>query len=258
MDWEDHMRRGDFASAWKLATRGGYRWDGRPLAGKRIVLVCNRGLGDAIQFVRYVPRLQAEAVLWARSDAVPLLARARGVTTVLPIDAPVEGDVFLELMELPHAFHTTIDTIPADVPYLDVEPVTLADRGGRLQVGVGLRTSGWDPARDLPESLLDQLQGVEIHRLDPPFGPKSPLDTARLVRALDLVITADTFFAHLAGAMAVPVWTLLPANPNWRWMENRDDCPWYPTMRLFRQGRRGGWAPVIEAVGRAASGARFA
>jgi hypothetical protein len=252
MDWEDHMRLGDFESAWRMTdstTRGSYLWDKRPLAGRRIVLVSNRGLGDAIQFVRYVQRLHDDVVLWARADAVPLLAHARGVREVVPYGGPVEGDFFLELMELPHVFRTTLDTIPAEVPYLDVEPMTLP-KSDRPQVGVGLRTSGWDPARDLPESFLDKLQGVDIHRLDPPHGPNSPLETARLVRALDLVITADTFFAHLAGALAIPVWTLLPANPNWRWLEHRTDSPWYPTMRLFRQGREGGWEGVMEEVAR--------
>jgi hypothetical protein len=252
MNWEDHMRLGNFEAAWRLsdrATRGNYLWDKRPLAGRRVVLVSNRGLGDAIQFVRYVQWLHDDVVLWARADAVELLSHARGVREVVPYGAPIEGDFFLELMELAYVFRTAPDTIPAEVPYIDVEPVTLPKRA-RPQVGVGLHTSGWDPARDLPESFLDRLQGVDIHRLDLPHGPRSPLETARLIRALDLVITADTFFAHLAGALAIPVWTLLPAKPNWRWLEHRTDSPWYPTMRLFRQGREGGWEGVMEEVAR--------
>lgn len=249
--WHTHMRSGDFESAWRISdgVRGEHLWDGRPLDGRRVVLLCNRGIGDAIQFIRYVPmvaRVAAEVTVWSRPDAVPLLRRARGGPRVVPWEETVEGDVTLDIMQLPHVFRTTVDTIPRDVPYLDVEPVEL--EGGGPHVGVGIRTSWWDPERDVPESLLEALGGVVIHRLDHGFGPATPLETARLVKALDLVISADTFFAHLAGAMAVPVWTLLHANADWRWMEERADSPWYPTMRLFRQREAGDWRTVVREV----------
>lgn len=248
-DWFHFMRHGDFESAWKLsdAATGEHLWDGKPLDGRRVVLLCNRGLGDAIQFIRYVPRVAEvakEVTVWSRPDAVPLLRCARGVSRVVSWDEPCRGDLVLDIMQLAHVFRTTVETIPNEVPYLDVQPAAGALPG--RNIGVGIKTSWWDPSRDVPERIFDRLG--DVIRLDQPHGPQTPLETAQVIKNLDLVISADTFFAHLAGALAVPVWTLLRYDADWRWMVDRDDSPWYPTMRLFRQPQPGDWDSVIDAV----------
>jgi hypothetical protein len=166
-------------------------------------------------------------------------------------------------MELPHVFRTTLATIPREVPYLYVEPLSLPHRGG-LAVGLAWHAGAWDARRSIPFALLEplgELPGVTWYILQrgpglaewcAGFGtlPEASglFEEARVVRALDLVISVDTMPAHLAGALGVPVWTLLPAQADWRWMKNCDDSPWYPTMRLFRQGKDGAWEPVIARV----------
>jgi hypothetical protein len=283
--WTRHMRRGEWAAAWEvsdavLRARAGvprwhlprheqYVWDGTPLAGRRVLVRCYHGLGDTIHFIRYAPlvkALAAEVTVWAQPALLPLLATARGIDRLLPLHdgAPdAEYDVDVELMELPHVFRTTLETVPAEVPYLHADPAPLP-RDGRLAVGVVWGSGEWDDRRSIPFPLLAPLAevpGVALHVLQdgpaleerpPNFGILSgtgtPLGDARVMRALDLVVTVDSMPAHLAGALAVPTWTLLHADADWRWMEGRDDSPWYPTMRLFRQERPGRWAPVVARV----------
>jgi hypothetical protein len=283
--WSWHMRRGEMEAAWRLSdevlrARGGtpswhlprheqWIWDGAPLRGKRVLVRCYHGLGDTLQFVRYAPLLRevaAEVVFWAQPALIPLLRTARGIDRLLPLHdgtPEVEYDADVELMELPHVFRTTPETIPAEVPYLHADPAPLP-RGRGLAVGLAWRPGDWDPCRRIPIPLLAPLAripGVELHVLQRgpalaeapegfgiPSGSDDPLQTARVMRALDLVVTADSMPAHLAGALGVPVWTLLHAEADWRWMEGRDDSPWYPTMRLFRQERAGEWEPVIARV----------
>jgi hypothetical protein len=283
--WSWHMRRGEMEAAWRLSdevlrARGGtpswhlprheqWIWDGAPLRGKRVLVRCYHGLGDTLQFVRYAPLLRevtAEVVFWAQPALIPLLRTARGIDRLLPLHdgtPEVEYDADVELMELPHVFRTTPETIPAEVPYLHADPAPLP-RGRGLAVGLAWRPGDWDPCRRIPIPLLAPLAripGVELHVLQRgpalaeapegfgiPSGSDDPLQTARVMRALDLVVTADSMPAHLAGALGVPVWTLLHAEADWRWMEGRDDTPWYPTMRLFRQERAGEWEPVIARV----------
>jgi hypothetical protein len=279
------MLRGDYAAAWALCdavlrARAGvpcwhlprhlqYVWDGTPLDGRRVLVRCYHGLGDTIQFVRYAPLVRAvasEVIVWAQPELVPLVRGVRGVDRVLPLHdgAPdVEYDVDVEVMELPHVFRTTPTTIPADVPYLKVAPAQLP-KDMNLAVGLAWRAGDWDAHRSIPFPLVAPLAavpGVTLHVLQrgpgladrtEGFGVVSGSDdvlvAARVMRALDLVISVDSFPAHLAGALAVPVWTLLPADANWRWIEGRADSPWYPTMRLFRQERPGAWAPVLACV----------
>jgi Glycosyltransferase family 9 (heptosyltransferase) len=283
--WMDHMRRGEFEAAWAvsdavLRARAGvpcwhlprhlqYVWDGRPLAGRRVLVRCYHGLGDTIQFIRYMPRLKALAAavtVWAQPPLLPLLGTMDGIDRLLPLhdgtpDAAYDVDV--ELMELPHVFRTTLATVPAEVPYLRVEPVPLPC-GGRLAVGLAWRAGEWDARRSIPLALLAPLgkvpgiawyilqRGPGLIEWRDGFGilPRvsNLFEEARLIRALDLVISVDTMPAHLAGALGVPVWTLLPAKADWRWMDGRDDSPWYPTMRLFRQAEDGVWEPVIMRV----------
>jgi hypothetical protein len=286
--WRRHMLRGDFASAWEISdavlrARAGtpcwhlprheqYVWDGTPFDGRRVLVRCYHGLGDTLQFIRYAPLLRAvaaEVIVWAQPTLLPLLRTVRGIDRLLPLHdgAPdVAYDIDVELMELPHAFRTTLDTVPADVPYIHVPPASLP-RDGRLTVGVTWSAGDWDRRRSMPVDLLAPLAavpGVALHALQrgpalaawpDAFGPVSgsddALEAARVMRALDLVISVDSMPAHLAGALGVPVWTLLQHDPDWRWMARGDRSPWYPTMRLFRQPRAGAWELVIDRVAHA-------
>jgi len=278
--WVAAMRAGDFARAWAisdrvLAARVAARpcwdwprhlqwvWDGRALAGSRVLVRCYHGLGDTIQFARFLPllgRIAREIVVWVQPPLIPLLATMRGIPTLLPLDdgAPATTyDVDIELMELPHALRTTLATLPADVPYL--HPPAAPRLSAQFSVGVVARAGGWDRRRSVDPALiarLGTLPGIALFNLQPgdavpgaaDAGTPDILAAASRVRALDLVITVDTMMAHLAGALGVPVWTLLHAEADWRWMERRDDSPWYPTMRLFRQESAGDWVPAIEEV----------
>ena len=283
--WMDAMRRGDFAAAWEISdailrTRGVQDqehlprwfqsiWDGSSVAGKRVLVRCYHGLGDTIQFIRYAPLLKqvaAEVIVWTQPSLIPLLRTARGIDQLLPLHdgAPeVEYDVDLELGELPYVFRTTMANIPAEVPYLFVEPALLPSNG-RLRVALIWETGDWNSRRSVPFSEIKRLadvSGVEWHILQrEPFragwdselgvisGGENPLDDARVMRALDLIISADTMTAHLAGSLGQNVWTLLPFDADWRWLQHRSDSPWYPTMRLFRQKEEGRWGEVIDEV----------
>ena len=278
------MRRGEFEAAWTLndglrrsAPPGGDShlprdvqmvWDGSPVDGRRVLVRCYHGLGDTIQFIRYArvlrPRV-ARLVVWTQPELIPLLASVEGVDEALPLhegDPDVPSDVTAEIMELPYLLRTTVATIPARVPYVDVAPASL-DRTSGPAVGIVWRAGDWAPDRSIPFAALDSLRqapvtwyvlqgrpGLAERPAD--FGIAAGTDdlveAARAVRGLDLLITIDSMPAHLAGALGTPVWTLLCADADWRWMERRDDSPWYPTMRLFRQDRQGDWGPVVDRV----------
>jgi len=283
-DWTLHMRRGDFAAAWKVSDRvvqqrAGvpcehlprhfqYFWDGRPLDGKRVLVRCYHGLGDTIQFIRYMPLLKSrarEVIVWAQPKLIPLLRSVNAIDELLPLHdgAPeVEFDTSVELMELPHVFRTILATIPRDIPYLQVTPVSLPCTS---VVAVGLTWAGgdWNENRSIPLAALRPLiampgidwylfqRGHALSQWTHSFGKVSEGELhqeAALLARLDLMISVDTMTAHLAGALGVPVWTLLQKNADWRWMDNREDSPWYPTMRLFRQERQGDWTSVVARV----------
>jgi hypothetical protein len=273
------QRRGE--PCWHLPRHEQYVWDGRPLHGARVLVRCYHGLGDTIQFIRYAPlvqRIAREVIVWAQPALVPLLRGARAVDRLLPLHDGTPNcdfDVDVESMELAHVFRTTIDTIPRDVPYLHAPPLDVAalrPDASRIRVGIFWRVGDWDDRRSVPYSLLPKLadiSGVDLYMVArdhecaagtiPVTALPYPDDiygTARIMRTLDLVITADSMPAHLAGALGVPTWTLLHARPDWRWMQDRDDSPWYPTMRLFRQQRAGDWDAVIDRVALALGRAR--
>ncbi len=197
---------------------------------------------------------------------MPLLGTIDGIDQLLPLHDGVpdcEYDVDVEVMELPFVFRTTIETIPTSVPYLRLStPRRLLD--ARLAVGLVWRSGDWDTRRSIPFHLLknlNRIEGLSLYILqrdakrfgwEPGFGKlavgATTMADARLIQSLDLVISVDTMVAHLAGAMGVPVWTLLAEPADWRWMNGRVDSPWYPTMRLFRQQTPGRWNDVIERV----------
>ena len=283
--WMRHMRGGDWEAAWRvsdrvLASHAGepcwhlprheqWIWDGTPLDGKRVLVRCYHGLGDTLQFIRYAPLVKAiaaEVTVWAQPSLIPLLRTAEGIDRLLPLhdgDVGVDYDVDVEVMELAHVFRGTPRTLPTHVPYIHADPAPLA-KNGRLAVGIAWKAGDWDERRNVPYPLLAplaQIPDVELHVLQRGTGLRErqegfgilsgsddPLEAARVMRALDMVISIDSMPAHLAGALGVSVWTLLHADPDWRWMLGRDDSPWYPTMRLFRQPRAGEWEPVIARV----------
>jgi glycosyl transferase family 9 (putative heptosyltransferase) len=283
--WVLAMRAGDFERAWEvsdrvLAARGEQTffhlprheqpvWNGTPLSGRRVLVRCYHGLGDTIHFARYFPLLRKEVrhlVVWAQPALIDLLRTMDADFELLPLHdgtPDVDYDVDVESMELAHIFRTTLATIPHDVPYLHVAPAPLPVTSS-LRVGIAWRGGDWNGTRSIPFDTLRPLlttAGVRFYALQLDIRPNETDDritaddrrltingTAELIRALDLVISVDSMPAHLAGALGVPAWTLLPRDADWRWMENRSDSPWYPTMRLFRQQSGRDWRPVIDAV----------
>lgn len=265
------------------------QWHGEDVVGKNILLHAEQGLGDTLQFVRYVTLVAergARVVLECQAPLGRLLRSVRGVDLVVHRGDPLPAfDVHCPLMSLPLVFGTRIDTVPARIPYLQPDPAHVGQwaqiLGAPLGMRVGLVWAG-NPRRfsdqqsqvDRRRSLsLQQLvplvrcQGVEYVSLqlgdaadevrsNPEWGALKDVtrdivdfeDTAALVANLDLVISVDTSVAHLAAAMGKPVWLLSRFDACWRWMRGREDSPWYPGMRIFRQNRPGDWGDVIERV----------
>lgn len=257
------------------------------VAGQRVLVFPEQGRGDMIQFARYLPLLAARgaAVLVEMyADLIPLFAQIDGVAQATTPDDPTpDHDLLTPLLSLPAAFGTTLDSVPAAVPYLSVPPRHLAQWGARLgprqgpRVGIAWRGSSKSAPRSaVPLPTLAPLltvPGVAFHCLHKDISPEHRAwlaantavtchdamlgdfaDTAALIAQLDLVISIDTAVAHLAGALAKPVWLMLPFSPDWRWLQHRDDSPWYPTARLFRQQQHGDWDDVVRRVTAALSG----
>lgn len=261
-------------------------WDGRPLDSGSVLLRTEQGLGDTLQFVRYAPlvqRLVGRVVLECQRPLVPLLGMVAGIDAIVARgDAVPQCDREISLMSLPRIFGTTPDTVPSDVPYLaaraDLIEVWRPWVGKAPGVRVGIAWAGnpsYPEDRDRSPGLaaftpLADLVGASFVALqkeagDPAWSPHSPLslwrppgpidettgafmDTAAIVSQLDLVITSDTAVAHLAGALGVETWVVLPDVADWRWLLDRDDSPWYPRMRLFRQERSRDWYGVFTRV----------
>lgn len=260
------------------------RWDGAPLHGKTILLHPEQGLGDSIQFIRYAPKVKAlggRVVCITHPPLMRLFRDCDGVDQFVETGQPLPHfDMEAPLMSLPGIFGTTLANIPARVPYIlppgQTSPVIdrlLSHRGREIKVGLvwaGGPKAKNDMVRSCPWECFAQLAqaaGVSYYSLQK--GPSSadtarlaerlPLtdlggalsdfaDTAAAIASLDLVISVDTAVAHLAGAMGKPVWVLLPRAPDWRWLLDRDDSPWYPTARLFRQQRTGDWPELLQRV----------
>jgi Flp pilus assembly protein TadD len=259
------------------------RWNGQGLEGKTILLHAEQGFGDTIQFVRYAPLVAGRGgrvILLCPHDLVRLLDGFAGLQQVIAGGAALPRfDVHCPLLSLPQAMGTDcLAAIPADVPYLRPPSDDQAAWKARFpaddaKLKIGLAWAGQpghlnDRNRSLPLARFDGLssvEGVQFYSLQKgdaarqTASSKLPLvdwtselrdfaDTAALIANLDLIISVDTAVAHLAGAMGKPTWVLLPLAPDWRWMMDRDDSPWYPTMRLFRQRRMGDWADVIASM----------
>ncbi|HEY9842578.1 MAG TPA: tetratricopeptide repeat protein, partial [Candidatus Obscuribacterales bacterium] len=262
-------------------------WTGEDLSGRTLLIVHEQGFGDMIQFSRYLALLRAQwpasrLILQAPEALIRLFRTLPGLDQVRPPqdDAPLDYDYFLPLISLPRLFLSR-GPIPAEVPYLFPDPrsgpllpqAAASGPGSGPRVGLvwasGARGATYYK-RALPAQALEPLlrvAGVQwyslqlgpdrsdlaVLRAQAPITDLAPLigdflDTARLLQQLDLLISVDTANCHLAGALAVPVWTLLPFAPDWRWMLDRRDSYWYPTMRLFRQLRPGDWTSAVREV----------
>jgi hypothetical protein len=231
-----------------------------------VLVRCYHGLGDTLQFARFLPQVAEmcrDLMVWVQPPLLPLLHRMRAPLKLLPLHdgtPEVDYDVDLEIMELAHTLRITMASLPGEVPYFHV--AAAPRQNSATCVGLVGRAGGWDPRRSVPDELfsgLTELPGVRAFSLQQgaPVPGASDLSTpdvltlARRLQSLDLVITVDTMVAHLAGALGIATWTLLIADADWRWLDNRADSPWYPTMRLFRQPVPGDWATVIDRVRRA-------
>jgi Flp pilus assembly protein TadD len=254
------------------------RWSGEPLEGKTILLYAEQGHGDAIHFVRYAPTVAGrggKVIVEVPPSLTRLFERAPGIDQVVPTgQPPPQFDFQLALPSLPGAFNTTLESIPAPVPYLFADSAEMEAWRERLSPAEGVLQVGLVWAGN-PENRNDRNRSISLEKFAPiaqtprmrfhslqvkPFARTAFAledwsgllndfaQTAGLMANLDLVISVDTAPAHLAAAMGKPVWLLIPFPPDWRWLLDRDDSPWYPTMRLFRQPTPGDWATPIESV----------
>jgi Flp pilus assembly protein TadD len=264
-------------------------WDGSNLQGRAIFLHEEQGLGDTLQFIRYARLVKARGAtvyVGCGESLMPLLGTCAGIDRLTSSDADLPPfDFHAPLLSLPRILGTTLATVPADIPYLFADERLVTDWRralspvGALKVGIAWQGNPnyiGDRQRSIPLAQfapLARLEGVQLFSLQKGPGteqlrqgaagfPVTDLgdrldessgafvDTAALMKALDLVITSDSAVAHLAGALGVPVWVALPVAPDWRWLLHRGDSPWYPTMRLFRQTEPGRWQAVFERMAR--------
>jgi len=275
--WTQAMRDGRFEDAWSLsqqalvlrdpATRDDpgmpyhrrWVWDGRPFSERHVLVRCYHGLGDTLQFARYLPYLAeraASVVVEVHPRLVSLLGGIAGVERIIPFDPahpapPSECDI--EICEL--AFALRLDPQAALAPYLSAPPAALP----RGTIGLCYAAGDWDPDRSIPPALLEPLcQGrtcitlvaepTALPLLNPAGCPFDIGATASLIASCALVITVDTMVAHLAGALGRPTWLLLKSDPDWRWTPGACRTPWYPAMRLFHQPCSGAWEPLLRDV----------
>ena len=297
------LRLGNFAEGWR-----GYEWRWRyegfptprrdlprplwlgdaPVDGKTVAVPWEQGLGDTIQFCRYLPLLEARGARVLFAPQRPLRGLMKGLpgkVELVDLDDLLEGrsafDCQVPLISLPLAFGTAGDSIPNAVPYLRAEPERVQrwrDRIGGHGFRIGIcwqgNTGTFDRGRSFPVASLSgiaRLPGIRLINLhkgaglgqlaslpdglrvempgdDFDAGPDAFVDTVAVMAHCDLVITSDTAVAHLAGALGVRTWVALKFVPDWRWQEHRTDSPWYPSVRLFRQRSRGDWQPVFAEI----------
>jgi hypothetical protein len=257
------------------------RWDGTPFPGKTLLLHYEQGLGDTLMFVRYARQVKAlggKVLLAVQKPLADLVATCPGIDEVIPKGGPVPPfDFHFPLPSLPWLFRTDLASIPAEIPYLRV-PAQVPNRQalterlalgeGRLRVGLAWKGSSAHPRdaqRSMPSACLSPLAELpevtwySFQREDDlvePFPGILPLghllstfsDTAFALNAMDLLITVDTAVAHLSGALGVPTLLLVTNIPDWRWLMDRVDSPWYPTLHIYRQPRPGDWDDVIRQV----------
>jgi len=260
-------------------------WDGSSLAGKSLLVHYEQGFGDNIQFIRYLPMLKklgGTVICEVQQPLYSLFQQIEGVDEFVQArsdgKAPdVDFDLHISTLDLPRLFRTTLENIPRKVPYLNAEPVKTEYWRNKLdsqsfKVGIiwsGSATHENDHNRSCSLkhfAPLTKIQGVKLYGLQKELNDQSTklaaemqiaclggefqdfTDTAAAIENMDLVISVDTSVLHLAGAMGKPAWALIPFGPDWRWMLDRCDSPWYPTMRLFRQKEPGNWDGLFTQV----------
>ncbi|MFM0662535.1 tetratricopeptide repeat protein [Paraburkholderia sediminicola] len=283
-EFAKRWRKNDYEA---IAVPGVAEWHGEPLDGRRLLLVGEQGFGDHFQFLRYarvLEQLGATVDLCVREPLLPLVERIPGVHHAFSGKPEGQYDFWVPMMSVPSCVGTELSTIPAEVPYMFADKTKIkawrkrVDAAGKAKRKVGLVWSGsptfgndryrsmaladlsalskleniaWYPLQkgpahaqliDAPEVFRAHDFTADLHNFD---------DTAALIMNLDLVIAVDTGVAHLAAALGKPVWVLLPANSDWRWLEERSDSPWYPAMKLFRQTLLGDWPTVVAEVAKA-------
>jgi tetratricopeptide (TPR) repeat protein len=270
------------------------RWDGSDGRGRRMLVWAEQGFGDSVQFCRYVPLLARrgwQVVLEVPAPLTRLFRRLDGASEIVASAAEASGrlDCQCPMMSLPLLFDTTLETIPAEIPYLSAEPGDIARWRRRLaaaglplgRLAIGLVWAGNPRVTSPLLALTDARRSVALDLLAPLFAlpgtafvslqkdrrpgehpaaygmidvmdeTRDFADTAAIMASLDLVIAVDTAPLHVAAALGRPVWLLNRFDTCWRWLRDRDDSPWYPTLRQFRQPRFGDWAAVVDAVGAA-------
>ena len=294
------LQHGDYAQGWpayecrwrckKVTPLPGYtqpRWDGSPLDGRTILLYGEQGLGDTLQFIRYAPLVKARGgrvILQCQNALLRLLTRTPGIDGLVGWGAtPPPFDVWTPLLSLPNLFGTTLQTVPADVPYIFPDPDLVAHwrdsyrrvRGFRIGIAwQGSPRYAWDRHRSCPLEQFEPLAripGVHLISLQKGLGSEQLralngrfpvlnlgelfdeasgpfMDTAAIVANLDLVICVDTALNHLAGAMNRPSWVALTFSSDWRWVLGQETSRWYPAVRLFRQTQTGDWAGVFRRL----------
>lgn len=254
-------------------------WQGENLTGKTILVMDEQGMGDCLMMARYVPLLKqrgAKVKLYVGAPLVPLFKEWDAIDGIFAHGERISDfDFYASIFDLPYVFETTLETIPSQVPYLPALPpdektrldASALPRVGVVWAGAPLHKHDWK--RSVPLAVFktlfeeksfrfysfnrDQRDGDEAILKEHDVIDLTPLLTdfaasARLMGQMDLIVSCDTATAHLAGALGRPVWTLLPFAPDWRWLLEREDSPWYPTMTLFRQKTSGDWADVMARV----------
>lgn len=286
-DWVDAMRAGDFERAWAINDRDlsmlahppkhtGPRhlqriWRGEDLTDKKVLVRCYHGLGDTIQFLRFLQPLRdlARSVsVWCQGELLPLVERAAGVDRAVALHdgtPEVDFEVDIEIMEVPHAIKARRDHVEMRAPYVTLARETQPEppRCGSLAVGLVWEVGNWDKRRTIPAPLLRRLagRGVSLYSLQRGSGTEGAFEIgardvstpdivalAQLIRQLDLVVCVDTMVAHLAGALGCEAWVLLHADCDWRWPSAGSRSFWYPSLRLFHQQTAGDWQEVIAQV----------
>ena len=285
--WAAAMRAGNFARAWEMndehlrelkdEKHTGPRhqqviWRGEQLAGRRVLVRCYHGLGDTIQFLRFMPalrRLASDVTLFCQTPLLPLAGRVAGVDRVLSLhdgSPEVDFDVDIEIMEVPHAIRAGSELIAMTKPYLavpDSQACLPSRQLDKISVGLVWEVGSWDKRRSIPSSLLGKLVSdrVQLYSLQldadreereqiPAIDASTPdieLLAARL-RALDLLVCVDTMVAHLAGALGCEAWVLLHTDCDWRWPTAGDRSIWYPRAKTFHQTSPGEWSAAIREV----------
>ncbi|MGA1859692.1 tetratricopeptide repeat-containing glycosyltransferase family protein [Azospirillum sp. 11R-A] len=272
---------------WRKRNMPGVLWQGQPLAGKTLLVHFEQGLGDSFQYIRYagvLKRMGARVLYECQPALKRVLSTAPDLDGLFAFGEPLPAyDYHISLMSLMNRLGTTPDSVPGGVPYLRAEPqlqAGWADRLDRLEGGnrpalrIGINWHGNETGKSIPLECFEamgKLAGVRLYSLqkvsgldhlerlrdrvsvtelgaDFDAGPDAFLDTAAAMANMDLIVTCDTSVCHLAGAMGRPTWVVLKWFADWRWMRDRLDSPWYPTMRLFRQARSNDWAEVMARV----------